>query len=397
MPRSSALLKKKIGKHTYWKSQISGKSYTFGNVSTVSKVEALTAFAAALAEVKENENGARAERPKAKKLGKSNVAKLHDDYLAWVEANQSKKSGENKKSILGAFCRFKAEGSRRSMKHFSVNAVTADHLYEFLDFRRECDLAPKTIWHDITTVKACWNWGAGRNSDRPSAGHMPETHDPFRRVKRPTVDQKNMTADSLLSDEEVSRLFQAVEAHRTDSVYYLPILMTLHLTGARPGELCGALVKDFQSHDNTIVLYRHKNDGRRTGDRAKPRVVPLSPTARKVVAARCEGQSPNAPIFRGALGAAWAPDTLARKFRTYRKRLKIRDHLTTYSFRDLWISKALSAGMPIASVASAAGTSIKMIEKTYGHFYAKDLVKIATTVEETLADFRLETSPGETR
>jgi len=113
-----------------------------------------------------------------------------------------------------------------------------------------------------------------------------------------------------------------------------------------------------------------------------------------LVAAGCDGKGPNAHIFLGRRGTPWTPEKLAFKFWTYRNRLDIRDHLTTYSFRDLWISEALSAGTPIASVASAAGTSVKMIEKTYGHFYSRDLVEIATTVEERRAA-RLEKSPGD--
>jgi len=387
MARPSVLRKKKIGKHTYWQAQIAGSPRTFGNVKTTSRLEAQRAFTAALG------GTAPPARNKPRKVSESNVAKLFDDYLDWVRPNQTAESFTNKQSAIKQFCRFKPEGSKRAIKRFSVVEVTADHLYEFLDFRRDCDISPGMIRCDIKYVKAMWNWGAGRNSDHPVAGHMPQTHDPFRGVKRPTVGQKNMTADSLLSDEEVDRLFQAVEAHPSDSVFCLPILKTIHLTGARPSELCGALVKDFQPHNATIVLYKHKNDERRTGDRAKPRVVPLSPTARDLVAAGCEGKGPNGHIFHGSRGAPWISNRLQRKFRAYRNRLDIRDHLTTYSFRDLWISTALSAGTPIASVASAAGTSVEMIEQTYGHFYSRDLVEIATTVEKKLAT-RSEKSPG---
>ena len=42
--------------------------------------------------------------------------------------------------------------------------------------------------------------------------------------------------------------------------------------------------------------------------------------------------------------------------------------MTIYSFRHLWISEMLMAGVDIATVAKMAGTSIAMIEKVYGHF-----------------------------
>jgi len=42
---------------------------------------------------------------------------------------------------------------------------------------------------------------------------------------------------------------------------------------------------------------------------------------------------------------------------------KIRDHITMYDFRHLWISEALMAGNDVATVARMAGTSIAMIER----------------------------------
>jgi site-specific recombinase XerD len=64
---------------------------------------------------------------------------------------------------------------------------------------------------------------------------------------------------------------------------------------------------------------------------------------------------------------------LAKRF-AYAKKLgailgkPVRDRLTVYAFRHLWISEALMAGIDIATVARMAGTSIAMIERVYGHF-----------------------------
>ena len=47
---------------------------------------------------------------------------------------------------------------------------------------------------------------------------------------------------------------------------------------------------------------------------------------------------------------------------------RVRDEVTVYSFRDLWISESLMAGNDIATVARMAGTSVAMVERVYGHF-----------------------------
>ena len=58
-----------------------------------------------------------------------------------------------------------------------------------------------------------------------------------------------------------------------------------------------------------------------------------------------------------------------------RKLAKVRDVITIYDFRHLWISEALMAKNDIATVAKMAGTSIRMVEKVYGHFRNEHFVE----------------------
>ncbi len=46
----------------------------------------------------------------------------------------------------------------------------------------------------------------------------------------------------------------------------------------------------------------------------------------------------------------------------------ISKEITAYSYRHLWITDALTAGVDILVVARMAGTSVEMIQKVYGHF-----------------------------
>lgn len=373
MARPSVLKKMKQGKYTYWGARIRGERHLFGNVKSTSRAQAQEAFAAALA-------GKPEPKPVATSSTITNVARLYDDYIGWVRTNLSADSLRCKRSNLKTFCQWKPAGSRQPIKNLAVSAVTVDHLIEYLEHRQEeDDSAPKTLWHYVTDVKAMWNWGAGRNPDHPVASHMPETHDPFRRLKRPTPGQKNLTADSLPTDAEVDQLIRNSKFEG-----FQPILKALHQTGARPGELCGAKVRDFDPDNRSIILYRHKNDGRRH-ENATPRVVPLSGNAFKLIQGGCEGKKPDEPIFTGPLGAAWTRDRLGKKFREVRRQLEasVREHITLYWFRHLWISEALRNGCPIATVAAAAGTSAAMIQKTYGHFFVADLVTVANLLETT--------------
>ena len=51
-----------------------------------------------------------------------------------------------------------------------------------------------------------------------------------------------------------------------------------------------------------------------------------------------------------------------------RKRASVSNSITIYSFRHLWISEMLMAGVDVLLVARMAGTSVAMIERVYGHF-----------------------------
>jgi integrase len=51
-----------------------------------------------------------------------------------------------------------------------------------------------------------------------------------------------------------------------------------------------------------------------------------------------------------------------------RRRAVVRFVITIYSFRHLWISEMLMAGVDVLLVARIAGTSVAMIERVYGHF-----------------------------
>lgn len=82
----------------------------------------------------------------------------------------------------------------------------------------------------------------------------------------------------------------------------------------------------------------------------------------------CRGKRGNEPIFTDAKGQAWQRDRLGNRFMMVRERAGVRDDITIYSFRHLWISETLMAGVDVATAAKMAGTSIAMIERVYGHF-----------------------------
>jgi integrase len=97
------------------------------------------------------------------------------------------------------------------------------------------------------------------------------------------------------------------------------------------------------------------------------------------------------PISGRGVGPNWMPITrslLPKRFERIKevagalKIGKIRDGITIYSFRDLWISEILMAGNDVSTVARMAGTSISMIERVYGHFRNEHLREAQSKLDE---------------
>lgn len=144
------------------------------------------------------------------------------------------------------------------------------------------------------------------------------------------------------------------------------MLRTFYATGARTSELAAVTVGDLQPRTRQLILGKHK---RSTTMRA--------PTARQIVLNEetfallerlCHGRAADSFIFTlPRSDKAWNRFTLAKRFVAVRERAGVRPEITVYSFRHLWISEALMAGVDILTVAKLAGTSVQMIEQTYGH------------------------------
>lgn len=148
-------------------------------------------------------------------------------------------------------------------------------------------------------------------------------------------------------------------------------LRMLHHTGARPKELCYARVSDFSPRNRQITLRQWKG----ASSTGRVRQVLLNSEALQIVEAHCAGKAPLDFIFTRPLSGHWQEATAQKRFREVRALAKVRDSITLYSFRHLYISELLLAGESIAQVAKLAGTSVRMIEKHYGHFFHHDLTR----------------------
>lgn len=82
----------------------------------------------------------------------------------------------------------------------------------------------------------------------------------------------------------------------------------------------------------------------------------------------------------GKRGAAWNTTRVDRVFKRCVVAAKVRTELTPYALRHLYISQALMQRVAAATVAQLCGTSIAMIERTYGHFSDDHLTDAALAI-----------------
>lgn len=369
MPQQPKLRRKKVGKQEYWVTATGGGSLTyFGNVKETSFEVARKKFREHLTSLSE---GTRADNVLT-------CADLIEQFLAWVEEHRSDATFDQRRRDCNRFGNFKVRGRR--VFDLPATAIRSDDLKAWL---KGCEAKDeqRTLRHRDTSIRHCWNWG----SKYPSpVSLLPPTFRPFAALEKPYVPPKCLSEVDLITDEEIATLFEAAR-HDLDSFHrfgpktpreqnpyedFADMLRCYYHTGARTGELAAATVNNFLPKSRQVILGKHKT----VKSTHTLRHITLNDEAVAIFEKQCRGKSPSDHIFNTSDGKPWKPRSLPARFVRIKeiasvlKLGEIREQITIYDFRHLWISEALMAGNEVATVARMAGTSINMIEVVYGHF-----------------------------
>jgi integrase len=336
MPRTA-----KLGqKNGHWYSEAGGAPRYYGKVGVVSFAEAMRAFRLALTKSK----------PGRSKKAAITVEELTEMFLAWLKQHRSQRTHYERSRHLG---RFSAKLGRRK-----AHEIAATDLEVFLEkLAKNGAAADWQAKHEVS-VRAMIRWGV-RHS------HLPDDFRPFAVMEPIKTPIKTLLESDLPTPDQIRSLFASA------SPYLLDFITVQHATGARTGELRKAEVGQYQPTTRQIVLTDHKR-AKTTREKAA-RIITLNDRAHEVVSRLSSGRDRAEPIFRTPTGKRWSSMLLSHHFRRARKAAGVPDHITPYSFRHLWISEMLMAGVDVLLVARMAGTSIAMIERVYGRFRAQSL------------------------
>lgn len=373
----------------YWYSEAGGKARRFGRVDEVSRPEATSRLWKALAEDAGSDRKSEAEVRDLRSdptiltqtqragdrstppvsLGVSNPQPqgptwetLSDAYLDWIEAHRSDALHREAKRHLGRWCeRF---GER------PVADIQAGDLEAFRERLLDEGHARMYVLKHATTIKSMVNRGV-------RLGMLPKGFRPFEGIEGLRIEPKALLESDLPTAGEVQKLFAHAKAE------FGSMLRVYYHTGARTHELIEARVGDYQPKARTLVLSKHKRS--HTLREYRPRIIHLNDEACSIVEARCEGRSPDAILFPNRAGKPFTSCLLGDMFARLRSKAGVRESITIYSLRHLWISEMLMAGHDALLVARMAGTSVKMIEQVYGHFRHQALADAQATLDRARA------------
>lgn len=229
-----------------------------------------------------------------------------------------------------------------------ISELKVFHVTEWLESKKTWNA--NTQYYASSAIKRVFNWcrKEGRIASNP--------------VEFLSV-EKGGSRDYLVDDKTLGALREGASDRRFKRphvIAFRTLLTVLSLSGCRPSEVASVRVEDW--YNDRWILRNHKT-AKKT---RRARVVFLCPCLRTLTRIAA-GNRKKGPLFMCAPGEAWTYTRMRVRFERLRKRLKLDPKLVLYSFRHTSITNALMAEVDVATVAEVHGTSIQMIQQSYGH------------------------------
>jgi len=172
---------------------------------------------------------------------------------------------------------------------------------------------------------------------------------------------------AFLTKTERRRLLQCLKPDLAD------LSRAILLSGARPGEIAKLRVGDYSPGMGELHVPFDTKVGGRT--------IIVSSQMRDLVQRCAARRPPVEPLFARADGRFWNNDAWKRPFKRAVIKAGLDPRVVPYCLRHTAITEFILAGIDSAIVAAWAGTSVRMIEQTYGHFRSETIGRLVDRVE----------------
>jgi integrase len=143
------------------------------------------------------------------------------------------------------------------------------------------------------------------------------------------------------------------------SPHMAQFLRGLSLLPLRPGALAALTVRNFDRRRGLLTVGKDKH--------GKDRVLKLPESTAKFFTELAADKLPGAPLLARENGAAWDKDSWKGPIKDAVSAAKLPSSATAYTLRHSTISDLVHDGLDLLTVAQVSGTSVRMIEKHYGH------------------------------
>lgn len=171
-----------------------------------------------------------------------------------------------------------------------------------------------------------------------------------------------------LTEKQLHTLMDAEEM-----VFYKRLYHFAFATGMRKAEIRNCKWEHINFDTNMIAVINTEEFQTKTGrNRYIPIATSLIPVLKEMQKTRDNGY-----LFTRKLGTKLADGNVSYAFKRSLDKTKLDKRLTFHSLRHSFIAALMSKGVDLYSIAKLAGhTSVKMIEKTYGHIQDAHLQKV---------------------
>lgn len=135
----------------------------------------------------------------------------------------------------------------------------------------------------------------------------------------------------------------------------------------RPGALSELVVGDFDGRRSTLTV--------RIDKAGQGRQIQISDEGAALLKEQCRLKLPAAHVFARADGRKWTKDSWKGPIKEAATAAGLPAGSTAYALRHSAITDVVQSGLPLLTVAQLFGTSVRMIEKHYGHLQQHQAVR----------------------
>lgn len=274
---------------------------------------------------------ARFQKGQIKSTAPLTVREAFDAFLDWANTEKKLATFEHYRYFLQSFA------DHENLKDKKVSDLIPNYVTRWLKGKSWNSTSRNRA---VSCVKRALNWCVqeGLLADNP-----------LKAVKK----DRMLRREKTVSPDERAQ----IDAEVKDEAFRL-YLFAMGETGARSMEVRTVTAADCR--DGEWVL--KSKDFDRTG---KLRHIYLSKDMEALTKALCERRS-TGPLFLNSRGQPWTHNAIRIRFRNLRKKLGLPAGVVATAMRHTWVTDALEAGIPIATVSELAGHhSTKMVESVY--------------------------------